>query len=699
MKNPYVVDRPLTEQDLFFGREAIFGRITRHLDSGRRLLLLYGRRYAGKTSLLNQFPDRISERYRPVRVDWASSDTTNDLLWAVLLGVARATGQLVPDAHAYHSDPDGYLRSFLNAVTAPAEGLIWLVCLDDVPGHLLAAKPGQEQLARLASATEDLAVLALLLAIEGQITPLSDLPSLVSVPQIVLGMLSEEETEDLLRVPVRGAIAFGYEVIQLIHRLSGGWPFFAQLFGRVLFEQRSEAGWVALPDVEHVVPQVVALGAAEYESTWTAMPAAAKLTLCAYAEMMGHHGIGSAKDVSDHMNHLRIQVPMVHIESALEELAEQGILEKLGGRLYRFNSELFRQWIREHKNALDTAQQSKQYRRAHVRRVAASRHKPVDWFGIFLWLVAGALVVLIALVWRSRERGVFWTAAPTPTVAVVSAATPLPTAGSGVALGNLVYQSKPTTEDTWSIYTMRSDGSDPVRLTDGDHNDTSPMWSPDGRRIAFVSDRDGNREIYVMNANGSDQMNITSDGADDWTPSWSPDGQRIAFASFRDGNWEIYVMDAGGTNVTRLTRNTAADYAPGWSPDGEQLAFASNRNGNPDIYLMQADGSGQVRFTEDPATDQAPAWSPDGERLLWESYRENNMEIYAALPDGSDLQNLSQDSLADDHGGTWSPWGDQIAYCSNRDGGWDIFTLDMRTGERTNLTMSPSLDQAPNWGP
>jgi TolB protein len=75
------------------------------------------------------------------------------------------------------------------------------------------------------------------------------------------------------------------------------------------------------------------------------------------------------------------------------------------------------------------------------------------------------------------------------------------------------------------------------------------------------------------------------------------------------------------------------------------------------------------------------------------------MEVYAANVDGTELRNLSQDSYADDHGPVWSPWGGRIAYYSNRDGGWDIYTLDLASGQRANVTQSDMLEQAPHWGP
>jgi Tol biopolymer transport system component len=82
----------------------------------------------------------------------------------------------------------------------------------------------------------------------------------------------------------------------------------------------------------------------------------------------------------------------------------------------------------------------------------------------------------------------------------------------------------------------------------------TPAWSPDGRKLAFVSRRDGNSEIYVMNSDGSAQENLTRQPANDSHPSWSPDGRKIAFVSRRDGNSEIYVMNADGSGLRNVTR-------------------------------------------------------------------------------------------------------------------------------------------------
>jgi Tol biopolymer transport system component len=199
------------------------------------------------------------------------------------------------------------------------------------------------------------------------------------------------------------------------------------------------------------------------------------------------------------------------------------------------------------------------------------------------------------------------------------------------------------------IYVMDPKGGNRVRLTNSEDNDREPDWSPDGKQIVFMSERDKNREIYVMSVKGTNQKRLTKSKADDEHPQWSPKNDGIVFSSHRDGNWEIYLMNIDGSNLLNLTNSTAEDKDCVWSPDGNRIAFFSNRTGTNEIFIMNKDGSDLQQITHQkgnlPTVDKDISWSPDG---LWIGFtgsaegksREKLQEIYKAAVDGSGVQLL-----------------------------------------------------------
>ena len=213
------------------------------------------------------------------------------------------------------------------------------------------------------------------------------------------------------------------------------------------------------------------------------------------------------------------------------------------------------------------------------------------------------------------------------------------------------------------IYVMNADGTNPINLTRSvEKAERVSTWSPDGKQIAFTSAELFNRlalvnsDIFVMDVDGGDPINITNHDALDQTPDWSPDGMRIAFSSLRDGNWEIYLMNADGTNPINITKHPAKDGRPDWSPDGQQIAFTSDRDGNLEIYMMNADGTNPINLTKHPAEDNNSSWSPDGTRIAFDSNRDDPFgEIYVMNADGTNSINLTQDPDNFDLNPSWGP--------------------------------------------
>jgi Tol biopolymer transport system component len=276
----------------------------------------------------------------------------------------------------------------------------------------------------------------------------------------------------------------------------------------------------------------------------------------------------------------------------------------------------------------------------------------------------------------------------------------------------------------------------------------APVWSPDGRRIAFLNKRDGGKEIYVVSADGRGQRRLARDATFFATPGWSPDGRTLAFEGVRDGTTGVYSVNADGSGQRRLARNGGA---PAWSPDGQKIAFFSaskiyvmNADGSehqaltkqivgrnrslawsPDgrklaflrgrgcndftfsLYVVRSDGSGLRDLTSklgalncgggSPASD--PAWSPDGRKLAFVRLNAGFGEpIYVVKADGSGLRRLTRSSALDANP-TWSPDGRKLVFVSDRDGNSEVYVMNANGKGQRNLTRNPAHDADPAWSP
>ncbi|HPS86281.1 MAG TPA: DPP IV N-terminal domain-containing protein [Spirochaetota bacterium] len=218
-----------------------------------------------------------------------------------------------------------------------------------------------------------------------------------------------------------------------------------------------------------------------------------------------------------------------------------------------------------------------------------------------------------------------------------------------------------------NLYIMSSDGSHVKQLTEGNWIDSYCSWSPDCKKIAFSSNRDGNFKIYVINEDGTnlERLTDTLPGYNDYMPTWSPDGKNILFYSNISGNLEIYIMKADGTGTpTNLSNNSSADSLPSMSPDGSQIVFQTNRDGNMEIYIMNADGTGTpTNLTNTAANDTAPTWSPDGSKILYESFS-GTYDLWTINPDSpaTSKVNITNTTTIGEAKGSWSPDGSEIIF-------------------------------------
>ncbi|MCD7097436.1 Tol-Pal system beta propeller repeat protein TolB [Stenotrophomonas sp. MMGLT7] len=272
-------------------------------------------------------------------------------------------------------------------------------------------------------------------------------------------------------------------------------------------------------------------------------------------------------------------------------------------------------------------------------------------------------------------RGAFWTR-----IAYVTAS------GSG---GNMRY----------ALMVADSDGYNPQTIVRSAEPLLSPNWSPDGKKLAYVSFERGNSSIYVQDISTGARELVASFRGINSAPAFSPDGRKLAMALSRSGNPELYVMDLGSKQLSQITNHFGIDTEPVWSPDGSSIYFTSDRGGRPQIYQVSAGGGSANRVTFQGNYNAKATVSYDGKKIAVAQGSGNSYKI--AMMDSSlgspRWSTLSTGSL--DESPSFAPNASMILYAAREGGRGVLYAVSADGRVRQRLVLADGDVREPAWSP